>query len=52
MEKTGVPTVYLATSQFFNNAHLSAEDNGIPGMRIITTPEAGADTVKVREDPA
>lgn len=38
MEKAGVPTVYLATSQFFQNAHLSAEDNGVPTMRIIGVP--------------
>jgi hypothetical protein len=38
LEKIGVPTVYLTTSQFNDNAHLSAEDNGVPNMRIIGVP--------------
>ena len=33
-----VPAVYLTTSQFNENAHLSAEDNGVPKMRIIALP--------------
>jgi len=35
LEKLGMPTVYLTTSQFNENAHLSAEDNGVPNMRIV-----------------
>ena len=38
MEKHHVPTVYFTTSQFNENAHLSAEDNGVPKMRIIALP--------------
>jgi hypothetical protein len=38
MEKLKVPTVYLTTSQFNANAHLSAEDNGVPNMRIVALP--------------
>jgi len=38
MEKLKVPTVYLTTSQFNQNAHLSAEDNGVPNMRIVALP--------------
>jgi hypothetical protein len=38
MEKHHVPTVYLTTSQFNENAHLSAEDNGVPKLRIIALP--------------
>jgi hypothetical protein len=30
-----MPTVYFTTSQFNENAHLSAEDNGVPNMRIV-----------------
>ena len=38
MEKLGVPTVYLTTSQFFEDARFSAEDNGVPKLRIIGLP--------------
>lgn len=38
MEKLGMPTVYLTTSQFNENAHYSAEDNGVPNMRIVAIP--------------
>ena len=38
MEKLGVPTVYLTTSQFNEDAHYSAEDNGVPSMRIVAIP--------------
>jgi hypothetical protein len=38
MEKLHVPTVYLTTSQFNINAHLSAEDNGVPNLRIVAVP--------------
>ena len=33
-----MPTVYLTTSQFNENAHFSAEDNGVPNMRIVDIP--------------
>jgi len=39
MEKTHVPTVYLATSNFFKNGRLSSEDNGVPTLRIIAVPQ-------------
>ena len=38
MEKLGVPTVYLTTSQFLEDARFSAEDNGVPKLRIIGLP--------------
>jgi hypothetical protein len=38
LEKLGVPTVYLTTSQFLKDAHLSADDNGVPHLRIIGVP--------------
>lgn len=38
MEKLGVPTVYLTTSQFYADARFSAEDNGVPKMRILGLP--------------
>ena len=38
MEKLGMPTVYLTTSQFNEDAHYSAEDNGVPRMRIVAIP--------------
>jgi hypothetical protein len=38
MEKLHIPTVYLATSNFLKNARLSAEDNGVPGLRIVSVP--------------
>ncbi len=33
-----MPTVYLTTSQFLKDARLSAEDNGVPHLRIIGVP--------------
>lgn len=33
-----MPTVYLTTSQFNEDAHYSAEDNGVPNMRIVAIP--------------
>ena len=38
MEKLHIPTVYLTTSQFNSDAHFSAEDNGVPNMRIVALP--------------
>jgi hypothetical protein len=38
LEKLGVPTVYLTTSQFLEDARFSAEDNGVPKLRIIGLP--------------
>jgi hypothetical protein len=38
MEKLHIPTVYLTTSQFNSDAHFSAEDNGVPNLRIVALP--------------
>ncbi len=38
MEKLHIPTVYLTTSQFNSDAHFSAEDNGVPNLRIVAVP--------------
>lgn len=38
LEKLGKPTVFVATDNFANDARLSAKDNGMPTVRIVTVP--------------
>jgi hypothetical protein len=40
LEKIGKPCVYITTDNFLKDARSSAEDNGVPGMRIVAVPAA------------
>jgi hypothetical protein len=40
LEKIGKPGVYVTTDNFLKDAQSSAEDNGVPGMRIVAVPAA------------
>lgn len=38
LEKTGKPVVFVVTDNFIHDAKSSAEDNGMPGLRMVTVP--------------
>jgi hypothetical protein len=38
LDKTGKPTLFVVTDNFIHDAKSSAEDNGMPGLRMVTVP--------------
>jgi hypothetical protein len=38
LEKLGKPVVFVVTDNFIQDARSSAEDNGMPGLRMVTVP--------------